>query len=996
MSRKWRQARHRLADEPIYCEAEPAEIIHKNLSESTYGSCLERQAAYERAAVRFLNGSTLPLLTSRLRGPFDSTWKNPWAYKEPKPEPASSIIPPASETETKHPVSSPPAPVSIASRTGADKQSTTCHLPSPVSLDHKMYEVGHDYLDEEELARVEDWRSSVTHRRQQADAVWTPPRPPNSSLKRRANTSDWLKGTQNKRRKTRQISHAGDMDQLSVVADGKNTSPVVPMPSSDPMDEDEIQAHVKPDAPNTCVETPSRRSPPRTGFQRSPVRELDAIESDDELSKPSESAKKPSIWKAASARSQVSRRRSAVSPQSSPSRRFLRAKTTTPGTDKVLRVTDTKDATAEFETQQDDSFIFRAKKKNLPQPHPTSTSTELPPGLRPFDGAISDITSPGRAQLPTAVSGSHVLVPDSPYKLPSAGEQVYGPRNATPESDIIPTSQPLLDAKALSSKSSSFKHPSSPPPQKEDNSSELSELESGEVDELVLMMTPTKSSSNRAVIVQEEPCVEAGSEPHASCEVINTDDDIQASTEKDRHDLIEAAQAMVDFSNQEEEAEQSPALPATDLDQGMPDAMEETFFSPETTPATTQRDEPATTESQQTPWHAPMALDPPTPSDDDELEDPQSQLSDCPAFSQAVEPVRTESQQTPWYLEAKYSPPPQLLISANPSPLGSTGTPDTQRSWSHSLHRMQTAAQLALYAVTRRASLSHQLDDQVPDNLPEESASVASVETPSLHTAPTTPIREGPDPVFEDASSPRDGQASASPKDTPCETGFVLKPFAAFRSPSPELRVSQTRKRGISHGVGSRTRSILVTRDTSCTTHAKKQVSWVLLDDHSKEPNSSRSGRSATTTTRLRAPSPPPDQALADLPTGEKDPFRKHFSAIKMKAKGHRHRILPSASQQVWRSPSPTAVANAFIMADELAKNSRDDEAPTEAPVKAPVEASPVAVTPEEGESFDDVDEVLRNLGDFLNMVDVDADVEKAKADMSAEKTSQQVPMMAG
>jgi hypothetical protein len=164
-------------------------------------------------------------------------------------------------------------------------------------------------------------------------------------------------------------------------------------------------------------------------------------------------------------------------------------------------------------------------------------------------------------------------------------------------------------------------------------------------------------------------------------------------------------------------------------------------------------------------------------------------------------------------------------------------------------------------------------------------------------------------------------------------------------------------------------------------------VLWASLNEQSDDTASP----ATLATTRSRASSPPPDQALADLPTGEKDPFRKHFSAIKKKAKGHRHRILPSASQQVWRSPSPTAMANAVIMADKLAKSSRDAEAPAGKP-----DASPVAVSPEVDESFDDVDEVLRNLGDFLDMVDVEADVEKAKADLSAGKTSEKMSLTAG
>lgn len=301
---------------------------------------------------------------------------------------------------------------------------------------------------------------------------------------------------------------------------------------------------------------------------------------------------------------------------------------------------------------------------------------------------------------------------------------------------------------------------------------------------------------------------------------------------------------------------------------------------------------------------------------------------------------------------------------------------------------MRAAAHHALFSAGINLSFSReeqmQTPQPLPEEMPEQSVSVASAETPSLHTAPSTPGQDAPAPVFEDASSsPREDRLTPSPQSGSAEEGFTLKPFSAFRSPTPEMVLPRSRKARYSLGSQPTTRGILTPTPRahrSSDFHVKKRVSWELPDGVSESEDNQDAPHSSASS-RTRAASPPPELALADLPTGEKDAFQKHFSAVKMKAKGHSHRILPSASQRVLRSPEPMAMAEAFLAADELARpeSARGSEAGQADNVdKGLVEESQSYPLTQE-EEVDDVDDVLRNLDDFIDVVDVQADIQLAK-----------------
>ena len=123
-----------------------------------------------------------------------------------------------------------------------------------------------------------------------------------------------------------------------------------------------------------------------------------------------------------------------------------------------------------------------------------------------------------------------------------------------------------------------------------------------------------------------------------------------------------------------------------------------------------------------------------------------------------------------------------------------------------------------------------------------------------------------------------------------------------------------------------------------------------------------------------RAASPPPPRALlASLPA-EVEKFRQHFDVVASRGPGGAGRrprkpLLPSASQQLPSSPPADAMASRFEEVDAQAASRPGD-------VGSRGEKQTAEVRPPE----DDISAVLDNLGDFLEIHDVSAELSAARA----------------
>ncbi|KAG7128477.1 hypothetical protein HYQ45_011899 [Verticillium longisporum] len=439
----------RIGDEPLYCEADPTEALYKGSDDEDYPNPSVRKYKYEAAAVRFLEGKKTFILSATLRGPFDeaSGWTNPWQSKGRSKGRSTSSDTPGSGVSYSG-ISQSVAKLRSIRHSIEDSftqkatahASSSCHLPSPESLDRAIQ---HPYLDEDELVKLESWRSRVAPAKPSIDRFWAPRQASFESTvlrKRRAQDPGWLKRRAPKRHRTGgDIDDLDDLDTASVLAQGFGMSqnihqPILPPPEADV--EDELNNNIVHNFDNPI--SPERKSPTRIGILTSPAKANGESDSDDELSGPSQSSQKPRTWRAASTRSQVSPRRQASearSIRSNASRRFIRQGTATP-TAKTVPVVD-KDKAPEFETQQDDSFIYRARPKrraSTPGPLPAQQLTS-PLSSAPDD--ISDFTSLGSHDHDAPSVDNHVAV-----ELSSAAEERADQGNAeVPSAEQSPSQQ---------------------------------------------------------------------------------------------------------------------------------------------------------------------------------------------------------------------------------------------------------------------------------------------------------------------------------------------------------------------------------------------------------------------------------------------------------------------------------------------------------------------------------------------------------------------------
>ncbi|WYZ37113.1 hypothetical protein EsH8_II_000619 [Colletotrichum jinshuiense] len=329
-------------------------------------------------------------------------------------------------------------------------------------------------------------------------------------------------------------------------------------------------------------------------------------------------------------------------------------------------------------------------------------------------------------------------------------------------------------------------------------------------------------------------------------------------------------------------------------------------------------------------------------------------------FEQHESPVVRASQQSPWKPDTPVTTSPfQHQIVHEDDDNGITD-PSYQSPWTASPEKMRQAAQEALM------SDLFNVVQPLPSPVGGQPTILAagSAGEPELPTAANTSSRPAsPEPVFS------------------------IKSFANFLSPSPERCRRRSDKVRLSGGHLPSTQNLIAaTTDNPWDSIPKsgKRVKWAPLP-HEVEVDQDDEDRGPRTPTAPRAASPPPETAVADLPTGEDEQFQKHFQAVSRRTKLHRH-ILPSASQQVSGSPAPMAMAEAFVAADSF-KN-KTPSAP-----EADIQTSNTSLLKDvesQESALDDVDDILRNLNEFIEMVDVEADLARTKEEARQKEMQQQ------
>jgi hypothetical protein len=193
-------------EDTIYCEATcaPEDVLYEGSDDEDYDNPISRKLRYEEAGQRYLDGKTPFLITASLKGPFDSKsgrWVNPWRSKHRTTGTSQGVRTSPGKllrsAQVKRNVSIPETTLT------APGDSLECHLPSPESLKQASVAGGHAYLEEDELAKVQEWREAIEPGDAARDRFWTStPQSSLSARKRKAKGSSWLKHLATKRRRT--------------------------------------------------------------------------------------------------------------------------------------------------------------------------------------------------------------------------------------------------------------------------------------------------------------------------------------------------------------------------------------------------------------------------------------------------------------------------------------------------------------------------------------------------------------------------------------------------------------------------------------------------------------------------------------------------------------------------------------------------------------------------------------------------------------------------
>ncbi|KAF5706424.1 protamine p1 [Fusarium mundagurra] len=905
-------------EDTIYCEAtcDPEDVLYEGSDDENYDNPMSRKLRIEAAGQRFLDGKAPVLLTALLRGPFDaksSNWVNPWRSKHRTAGNTRIIRTSPGKLKRSANVR---RNVSIPETVQPASDSLECHLPSPESLDQTSETEAHPYLEEDELAKVREWRDAVDAEKKPKDEFWaSTPQGSLSERKRKAKGSSWLKHLANKRQRT-DVIETGSIDTPVPSRNQPSLSATKTFNTSFSSVPDRL--------PSSAIATKRFFSPPQ---HEQPT-------SEDELS-----------------RDKVTLDR-ASAPSSSPLSSLQYTPVLEPhanisSRDSTDRQTSSKVSVPAFETQEDASFCFKMRPK-LGQAVETASDQDISRDEDTWSG----LSSPNDAMAST-ISDLQDSTPVEEGDSESAMEI---------DQVVIAVTSPLS---SISSKEFHGFDISEEPHSRPDSASASSMIDTTPSDS-DLISCPSQMSVEDAVLVSEEMSSECQSATGSEDENIGGTADVTSSLAvTENHES--SVTASVDESSEEKEEEEekvgktkaTEVVSPTTLNNRTPQTLAgrreaETTPSKPTTPSHAEyllrtsikkrfipqssweklaklTGSPAHQSLSQRRASCPSKLASNSPSGPVQstpmkttlrraLSLPQPSLQnlrptviDSPAKGQQQKQEQRQpnspkdaripfSQQTPW-VDNKLSQYATLSLGqiSTDSPMSEskeTGTivaessPMGQTPWTNEMAEQPTMP-MALTPVV-------EAEDRTAAEEPNTPAVVSQVDTPlqDASAAATTVIESTPEPQFS------------------------VKSFASFRSTSPGYS-SRRSKRAAWRGSGSRmpsTQGILAsaTKNPWVVRSSERRVSFAPLPHETKGYSTSPT-TPCPSTSKGRQGSPPPDTPMSELPTSGDDKFHKHFDAVvRRPIIRHKQRLLPSESQRTVGSPMPDAMAEAFLSADQL------------------------------------------------------------------------------
>ncbi|KAK1990150.1 protamine P1 [Colletotrichum falcatum] len=952
-----------LDDEPIYCEAphDEADVLYAGSDDEHYNNPEERKSRYEQAAIRFLQGQTPVLLTAVLRGPFEGPdakgWVNPWQSRR-KTAPAASTKEAAPECLSE--ITSDPEREITETQNGASP--TSCHLPSPRSLD-QVDITAHPFLEEEDLERVESWRSTAESATRAEEPAWSFDASLSQSQcrpqrKRRSAGSEWLKRDDSKRRKA---AKAHDLERSSFAL--QRSTPNLPRELSGPRTPSrqkqqdtiaDVEAGRKSlESPETTTSLPSKASHAVT--PRSSCRLL-AQACDKRTSSPGMPAPLSTPFQ-----TPESSRKSGMTPGMA----TIESRTRGSGAVAIERATPGGD---EFETQQDESFLFRAKRREH-----ASGIIQLSPTPRMSFGWVSSLAStiPFETDSHAEVldlDGDTCMEDDTKATSPKPSAEGNEHQGESPKKSTGLLMEQATESEAEndgphSSGKSATGHT-------EDTLVAASDapIEGLKQLEFTQPSQPTKQDAVAEVVIEGsdgELTVVAHSaswEEQDNEPTDNVDRTPLPPTPASRPPMSTQSAPQPPISQDSTTSQTFPQsrwsklsqIPISSLINGSDEGQQHLDNIEASigggTPSHDAPTTPLTAGVEREPASGSMNL---TPRPEAGSLGIRGNLRIVRITGEGDSPAVPASQQSPWKADVPAMAPPQQQRLPTEDGHENFVDPSCQSPWTASPEGIRQAAQAAL-----------------PSN-------VFAVVTPTSPSPLAPPAFTNSDtPVVNSASDPEHAAVADTTSSISPEPVFSIKSFARFMSPSPERpRRRRSNKIRLSDGHLPSTQNLIAaTTDNPWerVPRSLKRVRWAPLPDESD----SGEERCPQTATRPRASSPPPETAVADLPTGDDEQsqkhFQMHFQAVSRRKKLHHH-LLPSASQQFLESPAPMAMAEAFVAADSLRAPPAPDG--TTCPGKTPLVTNAETQEP----ALDEVEDVLCNIDDFIGMVDVEADLARTK-----------------
>ncbi|KAK2046681.1 protamine P1 [Colletotrichum somersetense] len=953
-----------LDDEPMYCEAphDEGEVLYAGSDDEHYDGPDKRKSRYEEAAIRFLQGHTPVLLTTVLRGPFEGPdakgWVNPWQSKR-KTALAVSVKKTAPEHLLK--ITSPEREITEMRNGGSP---TSCHLPSPRSLD-QVDITPHPFLEEEDLERVESWRSTAESASRMEESVWSfdaslSQSQYRSQRKRRSVGSEWLKRDDNKRRKSGKVH---DMERTSVTPQ-RNTPTLLQEPSGPrtPSRQKQQDTSANAEVGRKSLESPEASS-------SSPAKALHAVtnrSSQRLLSQPCDKQNSdPEMPAPLSTPVQT--------PESSRKSRITPGRATIGSRPRSSGATMLEQATrsgGEFETQQDDSFLFRARRReHVP-------AIQLSPLPRMSFGRVSSLACTTSSETDSdaelmGLDGDTCMADDTKATSPKSNAECNDHHG-----ESLKKYRGLVVEQATRSEVENDR------PQSEHSSGKSATLYTE--DTLVATNHAPMRGLKQLEVIQSSPPIKQDVVVEVITEGSDQEPTVAAAhsasqKEKDDEptdDVVRTSLPPTPASRLSMSTQFVPQ-PSTSQDSTMPKTFHQSPWSrlsqfPTSSPiswsdegrqhlghiealfsgGTPAHDAPTTplgAEVEREPASGSMNLSPQSEPGPLRIR-AYSRIEKI--ISEEYSPAVPASQQSPWKADAPAMALPQQQQLPTEDGHGNFVDPSCQSPWTASPERIRQAAQAALLSTVSAGATPASPSPLAPPALMNSDALVVDRATDSQSAA------------VADTASP------SSP-----EPIFCIKSFARFMSPSPERPRRRSNKIRLSDGHLPSTQSLIAATTDNPWESAKrssKRVRWAPLPNE----NDNGEARCPQTPTGPRASSPPPETVVTDGPTGDDDQcqkhFQNHFQAVSRRKKLHHH-LLPSASQQFLESPAPMAMAEAFVAADSFG-------APPALEITTGHGETSFPTNTETQESaLDDVDDVLLNLNEFIEMVDVEADLARTK-----------------